>query len=426
MNYPEAIEFLHGLSQFGTHPGLENPARLAEMHGNPQRGLRFIHVAGTNGKGSTCAMLESIYRHAGYRTGLFTSPHLVSFTERIQINRANIPEAEVARWTALIVEALGGRDPARWPFRPTFFEFATMMGLLFFARERCDVVLWETGLGGRLDATNIVEPLACVITNIQFDHQQWLGHTLAEISAEKAGIIKPRIPVITGVDDPSALEVIRAKALETQAPLTVAYDLPKSVDLSLLGEHQRRNAALALETVRQFQSTLPVAREAVDAGLANTAWPGRLQLIALPRGRVLLDGAHNPAGAASLAEALRRYFSTEEITLVLGLFRDKSWELMCDALVPQCHRVYLTPVESERAADPAAIKEYCDAHFPAIETLVSPSLRGGIDQALGRGLVVVTGSLYFIGEAMEILGITPRSSSERALNEWDAARGGTG
>ncbi len=194
MTYSEAVQFLYDLRLFGAKFGLENTFKLAALAGNPQSRLRFIHVAGTNGKGSTCAMLESIYRAAGLRVGLFTSPHLVSFRERIQVNRRLIGEDEVVR----LVEDL---QPSFKQFpdghHPTFFEVVTVMALKYFAEQKCDLVIWETGLGGRLDATNIVTPLASVITNIAFDHEQWLGDTLEKIAAEKAGIIKPGVPVVT-------------------------------------------------------------------------------------------------------------------------------------------------------------------------------------------------------------------------------------
>src|ERR1041385_2215950 len=198
MQYQEAVEFLYKLQQFGANFGLERAFLLAELAGRPQDKLRFIHVAGTNGKGSTCAMLESIYRHAGYKTGLFTSPHLISFAERIQINRQLIPEPEVARLVAEMRELLKQLPEGD---HPTFFEVVTIMALIWFAERKCDIIIWETGLGGRLDATNIVTPLASVITNISFDHEKWLGHTIPEIAREKAGIIKPNVPVITGVEE---------------------------------------------------------------------------------------------------------------------------------------------------------------------------------------------------------------------------------
>src|SRR5207302_1617671 len=261
MTYPEAIQFLYGLRLFGLKFGLENTFKLAALAGNPQQKLRFIHVAGTNGKGSTCAMLESIYRAAGLRVGLFTSPHLVSFAERIQVNRRNIPEADVARLVGemklLLEQDWGARDGEAQELKsktpvghPTFFEVVTVMALRYFAEQNCDLVIWETGLGGRLDATNIVSPIASVITNISYDHQKYLGESLASIAAEKAGIIKPGIPVITGATMPEALDVIGQAAHERQAPLTVvrpeqAHEPPlETLSLPLLGEHQRMNAAV--------------------------------------------------------------------------------------------------------------------------------------------------------------------------------------
>ena len=219
MSYSEAIRFLYDLQFFGMKLGLENALRLAALAGNPQERLRFIHVAGTNGKGSTCAMLEGIYRAAGLRVGLFTSPHLVSFAERIQVDRRLIGQDDVARLVEGMRSLLQSGD-----FRgasPTFFEVVTVMALQYFAGQGCDLVIWETGLGGRLDATNIVTPLASVITNIQLDHQKWLGETVAEIAREKAGIIKPGIPVITSTADSAALEIIAQTARARQAPLTV-------------------------------------------------------------------------------------------------------------------------------------------------------------------------------------------------------------
>src|SRR6267378_2270801 len=234
MTYSEAIQFLYGLRLFGLKLGLENTFKLAALAGNPQEKLLFIHVAGTNGKGSTCAMLENIYRAAGLRVGLFTSPHLVSFRERIQVNRQLISEADVVRLVAelreqcgtgfqpvSIVKSPGPEQGDRRDACPTFFEVVTVMALRYFAEQQCDLVIWETGMGGRLDATNIVTPLASVITNIQFDHEKLLGETLEKIACEKGGIIKPRVPVITATDSPEALEVIQPIARQNCAPVTV-------------------------------------------------------------------------------------------------------------------------------------------------------------------------------------------------------------
>jgi len=265
MAYAEAIKFFYELRMFGVNFGLKNTLKLAASAGNPQEKLRFIHVAGTNGKGSTCAMLESIYRAADLRVGLFTSPHLVSFRERIQVNRQLISESEVVRLVSEF-QPLLNQFPEN--HRPTFFEVVTAVALKFFAEQECDLVIWETGLGGRLDATNIVIPLASVITNVQFDHQQWLGDTLEKIAAEKAGIIKPGVPVITATDGLEALKVIEEVARKEDAPLTKVENRgegrsvavpnqsgspvrrPSRVEhLPLLGEHQKLNAALAYRIV---------------------------------------------------------------------------------------------------------------------------------------------------------------------------------
>jgi len=269
VNYAEAIQFLYGLRWYGAKFGLENTYRLAELAGNPQQSLRFVHAAGTNGKGSVCAMLESIYRTSGLKVGLFTSPHLVSFNERIQVNRVPIPEEAVAESVAALKPLLASFPPEG---HPTFFEVVTVMALRYFRQQGCDLVVWETGLGGRLDATNIVTPLASIITNIQFDHQKYLGETLASIAYEKAGIIKPGVPVITGVVTPEAFEVISDTAcrlgcsLTQVTPADAARPPLDALQLPLLGRHQRSNAALALATVGVLQ---PVRVDPTGLGVAG-------------------------------------------------------------------------------------------------------------------------------------------------------------
>jgi dihydrofolate synthase/folylpolyglutamate synthase len=423
--YPEAIQFLYDLRLFGAKFGLDNTYQLAELEGNPQDRLRFIHVAGTNGKGSTCAMLESIYRAAGLRVGLFTSPHLVSFRERIQVNRRWIGEADVVR----LVE---GMKPLFQHFpeghHPTFFEVVTMMALKFFAEHKCDLVIWETGLGGRLDATNIVTPLASIITNIQFDHQQWLGDTLAKIAAEKAGIVKSGVPVLTATDEPEALAIIEQRAQERKAPLRVvdrdtALRCPDGAArhpcLSLAGEHQRMNAALALAAVEVLQDQIPVAEERIRTGLENVHWPGRLQLIARESGQnVLLDGAHNPAGAKALVRALKDLFSAEKPALVLGVLQDKDWQPICETLAPLAGRIFTAPVSTERSANPEELAEACRKTNPSGAVLSCRSLSEALDRTSGEEFVVITGSLYLVGEALELLGLSPAGRDERGLNEW--------
>jgi dihydrofolate synthase/folylpolyglutamate synthase len=451
MTYAEAVQFLYGLRLFGAKFGLENTFRLAALAGNPQDRLRFIHVAGTNGKGSTCAMLESIYRAAGLRTGLFTSPHLVSFRERIQVNRQFIPETEVVR---LVEELQPWLKQFSADHHPTFFEVITVMALKFFAEQKCDVVIWETGLGGRLDATNIVTPLASVITNIAFDHQQWLGNTLEKIAAEKAGIIKPGVPVITAEEEPEALAVIEKTAREKNAPLANFNSwegrraaIPNQnqsgsptrrpspiAKLPLPGEHQKLNAALALATVETLQGIIPVSDAAVRTGLETVNWPGRLQLVTLPNGRrFLLDGAHNVAGANALRKALssgtlkrelqRAGSETgvpEKCTLILGVLQDKDWRHICETLAPMAARIFTVPVASERTAAEHELAVACRAANPAAEIAASDSLRNALDRAAGDCFIVVTGSLYLVGETLELLGLSPATADERALNEWNA------
>lgn len=462
MTYTAALDHLQGLAVFGARFGLETTQRLAAALGNPQAQLRFIHVAGTNGKGSTCAMLESIYRAAGFRVGLFTSPHLVSFRERMQVNRQLIPEADVARLVEEVISAqcsvISESSEAAALLStpslitnyfsdspPTFFEFVTVMALRYFAGQKCDLVIWETGLGGRLDATNIVTPLASVITNIAFDHQQWLGDTLAKIAAEKAGIIKPGVPVLTAADAPEALAVIRSEVQRKDAPFTLVTDELNSgspvlrstaedgetgapAALPLRGTHQRRNAALAVAVVRVLQDKLPVDEAALRRGLEAVRWAGRLQMAKVNGQDFLLDGAHNPDGVHALVQTLRSEFSERPLALVLGMLADKDCELMCRELAPLAGRIAAVRVSSSRSLAPAVLAEFCRRASPAAavtthesvpEALAAVSDMDCLDSA--PRLVVVAGSLYLIGEAMERLGLDA-AAGERGLNEWQPKR----
>ena len=425
MTYREAIQFLYDLRWFGTKLGLQHTFRLAQLAGNPQERLRFLHVAGTNGKGSTCAMLESIHRAAGRRVGLFTSPHLVAFGERIQVNRQPIAEAEIIRLVREMKALLPHFGPEE---HPTFFEVVTVMALRYFAEQGCELVIWETGIGGRLDATSIVTPLACLITNIQFDHEKWLGHTLAQIAYEKAGIIKPRVPVLTGAHVPEALEVIRAVALRQDAPLEVVPDEETHrppldrLELPLPGDHQRMNAALVLAAVRVLQAVLPVREEEVVAGLRAVRWPGRFQIVPHGSGTVVLDGAHNPAGAEVLRAAFRKHFAGRRATLVLGILNDKDWATMARILAPLAERILLAPVASERTTAPELLAPVCRQANPDAEIQLAASLAEALRLGTDSPLLLITGSLYFIGQAMEVLGIQPGPDhDERALNEWSAS-----
>lgn len=372
-------------------------------------------------------MLESIYRSAGLRVGLFTSPHLISFRERIQVNRQLISEGDVARLVKATAKHVQGTET-------TFFEFVTVMALQYFFEQKCDLVIWETGLGGRLDATNIVTPLASVITNIGLDHQQWLGDTLAKIAAEKAGIIKQGVPVVTATTDPDARAVIAETASQLMAPLHVVgseqvASVTRTTSVSLAGEHQRLNAALATKVVNVLQNAIPVNEAAICQGLAAVNWPGRLQFIVRANGqRILLDGAHNTAGAEVLRvalenDALFHDFKPSTATLILGAMSDKDWRTMCTLLAPLACRILVVPVASERGATPDELAVACRKANPDAEV----SVCGGIVQALAQTdddkSVVITGSLYLVGEALAVLDRAGMQTvDEIGLNNWQGSK----
>ena len=422
VTYPEAIQHLLELNLFGTKLGLDNPRHLAATAGSPHEHLRFIHVAGTNGKGSVCAMLESIYREAGLRTGLFTSPHLVSFRERIQVNRELIPEETVASLTTQI------RDfAAKFPEgqSPTFFEVLVVMALCHFAEQACDIVLWETGMGGRLDATNIVTPLASVITNIGLDHTRWLGKTHAAIAAEKAGIIKPHIPVLTTAEQPEVLAVIRTEAAKHNAQLIELGKTEEIAELPLNGRHQQTNASLARAVVERLQAELPVVPGMIRNGLAKVNWPGRLQAVRRGEQTMILDGAHNAEGAEMLRRALADEFAAESTVFILGMVDEKDGARFCAELAPLAKRVVLSPVSSVRSAKPEGFLTVCQAANPAAVVEATESLGQAMELCAAEPFVVVTGSFYLVGEAMERLGVaTAMAGTERLLNDWGAPKRG--
>jgi len=405
VTYPEAIDWLYGLRLHGMKLGLENPRRLAAALGNPQSELKIIHVAGTNGKGSVCAMLESIHRNAGFKTGLFTSPHLVSFRERIQINRQLIAEAEVVNAVREIQNAIQS-FPA--DTHPTFFEIVTVMALHHFAKDDCDIVLLETGLGGRLDATNIVTPITTVITPISLDHQPWLGDTLAQIANEKAGILKPNILAFSAAQPPAARAVLEATAAERNVPLTF---IDSETTTNLPGHHQRQNAALAA-AVAQHNS---IEDSVIKKGLNTIHLPARAQLIETTQGRTLIDTAHNPAGAVALRGVLSEQFAGVRPTLLIGMLADKDWQTVLATLAPGAARVICVAVGSGRTLPAAELAEAARQH--CADVLMAESLADGMKLADDKELTVITGSVYLAGEALELLGHSD-DESQRNLNEW--------
>jgi dihydrofolate synthase / folylpolyglutamate synthase len=405
VNYPEALAWLYGLQRFGIKLGLENIRRLiAELNVDLGR-ARVIHVAGTNGKGSICAMIDSILRAKKYRTGLFTSPHLVTFRERIRVNGEMISEEVVANGLATIRDLVRDWDP-----HPTFFEIATALALKHFSNTTIDVAILETGLGGRLDATNAVQSDVSVITPIDFDHQQWLGQSLRDIAAEKAGIIKPKIPVVSAPQASDAEKVIRSRAAKCEAPLQFVNDFYQKTPVGLSGEYQKQNAALAIAALRAAK--VDIDDSSITRGLATVDWPARFQRW---DERTVIDGAHNPAAAHILAETWREIFRDHRATLILAILSDKDLCGICEALASITDSVLLPKIRGERAAPPDELAKILSAITPPLPYFITPSIAAAIDSARAKpNPILLTGSLHFAGEALAYLHGKPAAFEECA------------
>ena len=409
-DYRDAIRYLYGLTRFGIKLGLDNTRHLAALAGDPQERLRFIHVAGTNGKGTTCSMLNTIYEIGmGKKVGLYISPHLISFRERMQVSRELITKDVTVR----LVEELRALVEAEVDFKPTFFEFVTVMALKWFAERGCDLVILETGLGGRFDSTNIVTPLASVITPIGLDHQDILGSTLAEIAGEKAGIIKAGVPVICAKQQSSAAAVIERTARELRAPLTMATPCPELTD-RLPGAYNRQNADLAIQVVRTLNEVIPVSDEQIASGLESyrSEWPGRLQQVKREEQQFILDGAHNADGFRALVAALAELLPHEKPALILGVLGDKDDDAIVETITGRFGMVITVPISSKRAGDVNALAAKLGGSTAA-------DLAAALQATAEEPNVVIAGSFYLIGEALETLGVLPEGvESERELNEW--------
>ncbi len=438
MHYQEAWAFLDNLQFFKSKLGLESMCQFLDAVGNPHRALRFVHVAGTNGKGSVSTTLQAILTGAGYRVGLYTSPHLSSVRERFRIDERFISEEEFARQASVIREALGERQI-------TYFEFTTALALLWFAEEQVDVAILEVGMGGRLDATNVITPLVSVITNVSMDHEQYLGNTLAAVAYEKAGVIKPGVPVVSGVAAGASLTVVEQVCQERKALLFLlgrefgAVRGPegswqyKGIENSrslaglhcrLKGGYQIDNAALALAALEKISGPFPVDGEAIRQGLLSVAWPGRLEYFCLADGkpvecpaetatghaaslrRYLLDGAHNPAGVESLRDALASEFRYDRLILVWACMADKDVGTTLTTIAPLADRIIFTRPESERSATPEQLASILaeDERGKALgAATVAEALALAADMAKNGDLICVAGSLYLVGAARKIL-----------------------
>ncbi|MEW6185621.1 MAG: folylpolyglutamate synthase/dihydrofolate synthase family protein [Thermodesulfobacteriota bacterium] len=444
--YDQALAYLYNLQKFGIKFGLSKTENLLKAFDHPHRRLTCLHIAGSNGKGSVAAMLASIYRQAGYKVGLFTSPHLVDFRERFQINGQLISKTRTLALIKEIQEKTDREEP------PTFFEFVTAMALLWFDREKVDLAIMETGLGGRLDATNIIKPLVSIITNISLEHQDYLGKTLDKIAWEKAGIIKKGVPLITGAGQRKVQEQFENICRERKAPMFLAgrdfrtrkrgerefsyfgfrisasgierkfgvyssefrvkkkgRQIPQSairnpqlkgLKLALYGDYQIKNAGLVLAAVEVLQKNYPVAEAEIRRGLLTVAWPGRLEVLS-ERPFIILDGAHNPGAMNILVKSLPRAFSYRKLLLVFGMMKDKNIRQTLKQIAPISDRIFLTRAEYDRSADPKDLLRFLESPqprpllFPSIPLALSRAIR----EAGPEDLILITGSLFIVGEA---------------------------
>ncbi len=400
MTYAESLDWLLSTQQFGIKLGLENTRRLLVAVGSPEARLECIHVAGTNGKGSVCAMMDAALRASGRRVGLYTSPHLINLRERIRVDGDWIAEAEVAAGLSRLRDAV-----ARWEHAPTFFELVTVLALMHFAAEQVDVVVLETGMGGRLDATNVVVPRVSVITPIAMDHAEWLGATLDLVAGEKAGIIKSGVPVVAAGQAAEAERVIRARADEIGAELRmVDAEVPTDWAVGLVGRHQRRNAALALAGIAA--GGFEVDEAARRAGIAAVSWPGRFQRV----GDVVLDAAHNVQGAEQLVRTWREEFGTEmRVPVIFGALDDKDFAAMLRVLEGVAEEFLFVSVGGERGAEVGQFLRcvgvrgrVCESVASALDAVASP-VGGGAGPEVCAPQALVCGSLFLVGEVLALL-----------------------
>ncbi len=430
MGYNEAVNYLYGLQKHGIKLGLDNIKKLLSFFDNPQGCFRSVHIAGTNGKGSTSAMTASVLQAAGLKAGLFTSPHLVSFTERIRINNEEITEQEVVELTDEIREAvLKVKD-----FSPTFFEVVTAIGFLYFKRKNVDWAVVETGLGGRLDATNVLVPEVSVITGIGYDHREFLGNTISEIAGEKAGIIKDKVSVVVSVQEPAVMSIIEKKAAEKDSKVFLygrefssivkrgdeygsVFDYKgdgsfHDLKIPLSGKHQVLNASLALKALEILagKSAIDSSRlsaGAIREGLEGIKWHGRLEFVS-DNPPILIDGAHNPSASNALADSLKNIFLKKyrRIILIMGIMADKDINGIMAPLLPLASEIIAASPAYERSASPKVLSEH--ARSLGFFCMTAGSIKEALSAAnrlwKDGDMIVVTGSFYTIGEAKEALG----------------------
>lgn len=412
MTYNEAVEYMNSTAWFGGAPGLDRIKALTEAIGSPQKRLRFVHIAGTNGKGSCAAMTASVLRAAGYKTGLFTSPYLCRFNERMQVNGEQISDEALTLAAELVKKAADAMED-----KPTAFELMTAAAFAWFAAEECDIVVLEAGLGGRLDATNIIDaPEAEVIMNIGLDHTAVLGDTVEKIAAEKAGIIKAGTVCVSYQQEKSVSAVLRAKCDEVGAKLVEADFAKISPEfdslegqvfvykdrvcaIPLLGAHQQKNAAVVTELIDVLRKRgWKIDDEAVEHGLYAVSWPGRFEVLS-DDPYFVVDGGHNPQCAAAVADNLKRYFPNDRRVLLLGFLKDKDYKTMLGMLLPLGDAFVCVTPDSPRALPAEELRDMIDAAGKPARACYS--IRDAVTEAVTlaeNGMVCACGSLYTVGE----------------------------
>ncbi|MFH1975896.1 MAG: folylpolyglutamate synthase/dihydrofolate synthase family protein [Pseudomonadota bacterium] len=415
-DYKDCLDSMYGLRRFGIKLGLSTIKIVLSALGNPQNNYSCIHVAGTNGKGSVASALAAILQEAGYKTGLFTSPHLVTFNERIQVNHHLISNKNVVEsYNAVNNVHRGSREP-------TFFEFSTAMALYEFSKEKVDWAVIETGMGGRLDATNIIKPAITIITNISIEHKAYLGNTIEQIAGEKGGIIKKRTPVITGAKQKNAINVLKNIAAKKNAPFyllgesfktrknkngTFTYHGMEKVwpDMrtGMSGVHQIENAALVLAASEILGEKIDLPVEQIRSGLFKNRWPGRLEIVSTSP-CIILDGAHNLDAARTLSKFLSKEFYGRKITIIAGMLDDKPYPAMLKSILSVCSRAIFTKPVIDRALEPEALYEASKGIVKNIK--IMPDIKSAIDYAVKTAskdeVICITGSLYVVGEAKAI------------------------
>lgn len=422
--YQRSLDFLYGLERFGMIFGLTQVEKILKAIDDPQQEVQAIHIGGTNGKGSTAAMIASILQKEGYRVGLYTSPHLLRFTERIKVDGKEIERDEVvelAEWMRERIEAAG----ITLPF--TFFDFTTSMAFLYFKQKMVDLAILEVGLGGRLDSTNVVDPLLSIITNIDKDHVEQLGRSLLKIAGEKAGIIKKGRPLITAATQPRVLRLFSRTCQEKGAPyFRVGRDFRSewtddgnfnyeglhrklwNVHLNLLGFHQITNGTTALGAMEVLEELgYTVSTDAMMEGLKEVNWPGRLEMVSSSP-RVVLDGAHNPAGALVLRAALEKVFQYDRLILLVGMMKDKDAKTFLETLAPLADHIILSKPYTDRAVSPSVLLDELGRNGKKAEVVeeMKEAIEKGLSLTREEDLLCITGSLYTIGAAKSHFGAT--------------------